>query len=399
MRNPERPHEPMKYPIGVQSFEEMRTDTWLYVDKTRYVETLIRGSKYYFLGRPRRFGKSLFLSMLKCFFEGKRALFEGLYIDSIEWDWAEYPVFYLDINANSYGSKEDLDDVLRNHIERWESAYGGRTSTVDNLSVRFSNVIRRAHEITGRQVVVLVDEYDKPLVNSLQDNELYDYFQATLSGFYANFKSSADHLRLVFLTGVSRFGKVSVFSGLNNISDITFDKNFQAVCGITEEELICNFQEGIKNLASAEQLPEEELVMKLRRYYDGYRFVRRGERLYNPFSLLNVMAKEEFSDYWIESGTPTLLVNQLQRYDLNLESVVNSKVPVSELSGIDFDSPNIEALLYQTGYVTIKDYDSNFDEVTLGLPNLEVKRGFMSLIPQNSAHSQTGKFVGDGNNE
>ena len=289
--------------------------------------------------------------------------------------------------------------MLRNHIERWESAYGGRTSTVDNLSVRFSNVIRRAHEITGRQVVVLVDEYDKPLVNSLQDNELYDYFQATLSGFYANFKSSADHLRLVFLTGVSRFGKVSVFSGLNNSSDITFDKNFQAVCGITEEELICNFQEGIKNLASAEQLPEEELVMKLRRYYDGYRFVRRGERLYNPFSLLNVMAKEEFSDYWIESGTPTLLVNQLQRYDLNLESVVNSKVPVSELSGIDFDSPNIEALLYQTGYVTIKDYDSNFDEVTLGLPNLEVKRGFMSLIPQNSAHSQTGKFVGDGNNE
>ena len=388
-----------RYPIGEQSFESLRNGGFLYVDKTRYVETLIRGSKYYFLGRPRRFGKSLFLSMLKCFFEGKRALFEGLYIDSIEWDWAEYPVFYLDINANSYGSKEDLDDVLRNHIERWESAYGGRTSTVDNLSVRFSNVIRRAHEITGRQVVVLVDEYDKPLVNSLQDNELYDYFQATLSGFYANFKSSADHLRLVFLTGVSRFGKVSVFSGLNNISDITFDKNFQAVCGITEEELICNFQEGIKNLASAEQLPEEELVMKLRRYYDGYRFVRRGERLYNPFSLLNVMAKEEFSDYWIESGTPTLLVNQLQRYDLNLESVVNSKVPVSELSGIDFDSPNIEALLYQTGYVTIKDYDSNFDEVTLGLPNLEVKRGFMSLIPQNSAHSQTGKFVGDGNNE
>ena len=389
----------VRYPIGEQSFESLRNGGFLYVDKTRYVETLIRGSKYYFLGRPRRFGKSLFLSMLKCFFEGKRALFEGLYIDSIEWDWAEYPVFYLDINANSYGSKEDLDDVLRNHIERWESAYGGRTSTVDNLSVRFSNVIRRAHEITGRQVVVLVDEYDKPLVNSLQDNELYDYFQATLSGFYANFKSSADHLRLVFLTGVSRFGEVSVFSGLNNISDITFDKNFQAVCGITEEELICNFQEGIKNLASAEQLPEEELVMKLRRYYDGYRFVRRGERLYNPFSLLNVMAKEEFSDYWIESGTPTLLVNQLQRYDLNLESVVNSKVPVSELSGIDFDSPNIEALLYQTGYVTIKDYDSNFDEVTLGLPNLEVKRGFMSLIPQNSAHSQTGKFVGDGNNE
>ena len=389
----------VRYPIGEQSFESLRNGGFLYVDKTRYVGTLIRGSKYYFLGRPRRFGKSLFLSMLKCFFEGKRALFEGLYIDSIEWDWAEYPVFYLDINANSYGSKEDLDDVLRNHIERWESAYGGRTSTVDNLSVRFSNVIRRAHEITGRQVVVLVDEYDKPLVNSLQDNELYDYFQATLSGFYANFKSSADHLRLVFLTGVSRFGKVSVFSGLNNISDITFDKNFQAVCGITEEELICNFQEGIKNLASAEQLPEEELVMKLRRYYDGYRFVRRGERLYNPFSLLNVMAKEEFSDYWIESGTPTLLVNQLQRYDLNLESVVNSKVPVSELSGIDFDSPNIEALLYQTGYVTIKDYDSNFDEVTLGLPNLEVKRGFMSLIPQNSAHSQTGKFVGDGNNE
>ena len=389
----------VRYPIGEQSFESLRNGGFLYVDKTRYVETLIRGSKYYFLGRPRRFGKSLSLSMLKCFFEGKRALFEGLYIDSIEWDWAEYPVFYLDINANSYGSKEDLDDVLRNHIERWESAYGGRTSTVDNLSVRFSNVIRRAHEITGRQVVVLVDEYDKPLVNSLQDNELYDYFQATLSGFYANFKSSADHLRLVFLTGVSRFGKVSVFSGLNNISDITFDKNFQAVCGITEEELICNFQEGIKNLASAEQLPEEELVMKLRRYYDGYRFVRRGERLYNPFSLLNVMAKEEFSDYWIESGTPTLLVNQLQRYDLNLESVVNSKVPVSELSGIDFDSPNIEALLYQTGYVTIKDYDSNFDEVTLGLPNLEVKRGFMSLIPQNSAHSQTGKFVGDGNNE
>ena len=382
----------VKYPVGEQSFENLRNEGFLYVDKTRYIEQLIHGSKYYFLGRPRRFGKSLLLSAIKCFFEGKRELFKGLYIDSIDWNWDQYPVLYLDINAEKYLCKEDLERILRNHLEVWETQYGRLTQT-ESLSLRFANVIQSAYLSTGHHVVVLVDEYDKPLVNSLHDRELYDYFRALLGSVYASFKSAADYLRFVLLTGVSRFGKVSIFSGLNNLNDLSFDDAYANICGITERELLDNFKEGIQELAIAENIAEAEIVDKLRRYYDGYRFSIDGDRLYNPFSLLNVMSKKRFANYWIESGTPTLLLKQLKRFNLDVESVVESIVPADQLMGLDLDNANVAALMYQTGYVTIKDYGKEFDEVRLGLPNLEVKRGFMTfLLPYYSSTKEKAPF-------
>ncbi|MBD5237610.1 MAG: ATP-binding protein [Bacteroidales bacterium] len=374
----------VKYPIGQQSFEVLRNEGYFYVDKTEYIEKIINGGQYFFLGRPRRFGKSLFLSTLKCFFEGKRELFKGLYAESMEWDWEEYPVLYLDLNNQQFKEDlmfTDLDAVMNDSLRVHEERLGIDTPEA-NLSSRFAFLIRKLAETTGKPVVILVDEYDKPLVNNINKPDRFVTYRNKLAALYSNFKSSADYIRLVFLTGVSRFGKLSVFSGLNNISDISFINDFGSICGITEEELKNNFGEGIKALAERYNHSYEEELEHLKRHYDGYHFTETGPDIYNPYSLLQVLAYRQYSNYWIASGNSTLLAEQLKKTDSDLEEVVNTVCDRSVLEGLDIDNISVEALLFQTGYLTIKRFDPRRELFHLGIPNEEVKKGFFtSLIP------------------
>lgn len=368
-----------KYPIGQQSFEVLRDKGYVYVDKTRFIEEILEGSQYYFLARPRRFGKSLFLSTLKCFYEGKRHLFEGLYIDSIDWEWEPYPVLYIDLNVVNYDSPESLSILLENHLERWEEKYGVKR-IAGSIASRFTNVIHSAYNTTGKRVVILVDEYDKPLVGHLSDKDGFERFRSDLAAFYANFKSCADFIELVFITGVSRFGKLSVFSGLNNIKDISFDNRFSDICGISGEELLDVFTPGIKNLAEANGQSFEKACNELKHRYDGYCFANKGKDIYNPYSLLNVIDSEQYGNYWIESGQPTILKDQLTRFNVDLESLLHPCCSIEALKGLDLDNPHPIALLYQTGYLTIKSYNPSDSLYTLGIPNKEVEEGFLMLI-------------------
>ncbi len=379
--------EIIKYPIGEQSFQALREEGYLYVDKTRFIEKIVNGGKYYFLGRPRRFGKSLFLSTLKCFFQGKRELFAGLYVDSMPWEWDEYPVLHLDVNIGDYTSPEALDTLLINRLEEWERRYPVNT-IAGNVETRFYNVIRAAHHHTGRKVVVLVDEYDKPLVHNLDALPQFERVREKLGALYANFKSCADHLRLVFLTGVSRFAKLSVFSGLNNLQDISFQNDYSDICGISERELRDNFKDGISALSERYGLSCEEICRELKIRYDGYRFSSEGEEIYNPFSLLQVMSCKEFGSYWVESGQAGILRRQLIRFDVNLKKLLHTRCGQEALKGYDLDNPRPVALLYQTGYLTIKSYDRANGIYTLGLPNREVEEGFLNYLLPSYANLQ-----------
>ncbi len=391
----------IKYPVGEQSFKALRERECLYVDKTRFLERLLeKGSKYYFLARPRRFGKSLFLSMMKCFFEGRRELFTGLYADSMDWDWQPHPVLYLDLNQESYAKRESLSQVLENKLSEWEKFYG-ITPEIDNFSVRFESIIKTAYEKTGKGVVILVDEYDKPLVNNLHDEELFVSFREQLTTVYSNFKSSAEYIRLVFLTGVSRFALLSVFSGLNNITDISFTDAYSGICGISEKELVENFQPGMRAIAEKHGKTPEQVRDDLKKRYDGYHFSKRSEDIYNPYSLLNVMEEMEFGNFWIKSGIPTLLAQQLKKSGMDLGEVFNAQCFIEDLAGLDFETPRPIALLYQRGYLTIKGYDPESEVCTLGIPNNEVKAGFLNfLLPyyanfhgETSARFSVFKFV------
>ncbi|MBD5328506.1 MAG: ATP-binding protein [Bacteroides sp.] len=376
----EIPTEMRGYPIGQQDFKTLREGGAIYVDKTEFVDKIIKStSQYYFLARPRRFGKSLFLSTMKYFFQGERELFKGLYIDSTDWKWEEYPVLHLDLNTNRYMEKGKLEAVLDNLFREWEKRYG-ISEIAEDYSQRFSNIIQTAHEKTGRQVVVLVDEYDKPLVGNLNKQEMFEYYRAQLASIYSNFKSSAAHIRLVFLTGVSRFSKLSVFSDLNNINDITFDNAYADICGITEKELKAYFQEGIAMLADKRRLSFDGALRLLKRNYDGYRFAEEGSEIYNPWSVLNAMEKSAVKNYWNETGMPTILAEALKRVDADLESMFNSNVQEDDLKGLDLLNPNPTALLYQTGYLTIKRYNRRLEYYRLGIPNKEVERGLFSVL-------------------
>ena len=369
----------IKYPVGEQSFERLRKEGFLYIDKTSFVERIISGEKYYFLARPRRFGKSLFLSTLKAFFEGRKDLFQGLYAENIDWDWEDYPVFHLDFNSQRYHDHSDLNAIIENFLIRHEKQYGIEVE-IDNFSIRFENLIRTAYEKTGLGVVILVDEYDKPLVNNFTDSERFEEMRAKLAALYSNFKSSADYIRLVFLTGVSRFGKLSVFSDLNNISDISFDDSFAAICGITQKELLENCNEGIATLASDSGRSLEEEIVILKKRYDGYHFSRKCVDIYNPYSILAALARNQYGNYWIESGNPKLLLDQLKLMNVDLEEVLNARCDQSELSGLDLSNLSVIPLFYQTGYLTIKDYNRRRDLFQLGLPNDEVREGFFRFI-------------------
>lgn len=370
----------VKYGIGEQDFKSLRERNCVYVDKTVFIEKIIdSGSKYYFLARPRRFGKSLFLSTLRYFFEGKRELFEGLYINSINWNWESFPVLRFYLNLEKYAEQGTLDNVLDNIFNEWEINFGVTRQAI-GLSSRFHNIIKSAHEKTGHQVVILVDEYDKPLVGDLNNNDNFEHYRQRLASLYSNFKSSAEHIKLVFLTGVSRFSKLSVFSDLNNLNDITFFDEFSDICGISEKELEINFRPGIQKLSDKEGIGYDDALKELKENYDGYRFSKSGSDIYNPWSLLNCLDKSEISNYWNETGLPTILMEALKRVHADLEYAFDSYCSEDELKGMDLLSPNPTALMYQTGYLTIKDYLKETKEYRLGLPNHEVKKGFFNFL-------------------
>lgn len=389
--------EEIKYPVGEQSFESLREEGFIYVDKTSFIPTIVNGTKYYFLGRPRRFGKSLFLSTLKCFFEGKRHLFTGLAADKINWDWERWPVIHIDFNNEKFNNEKSLDNVLDHILSRYENEYN-ITPRIKSTSLRFDTLIREMTKKTGKHVVILVDEYDKPLINNINNRRQFDEFRETLAAFYANFKTCADYIRLVFLTGVSRFGQLSVFSGLNNIRDISFSDAFTTICGVTEEELKTVFKVGIAQLAQKMRRTVDDEIAKMKEWYDGYHFSEECPDLYNPFSILNVLAEKRYDNYWVKSGTPTLLVEQLRKEHGDLEQLAQARAGLMTLSGLDIDNISLEALFFQAGYLTIKGYNEKRKIYQLGFPNKEVIEGFYTFVlPYYTSirHNQEDVFIAD----
>ena len=370
----------MKLPIGIQDFEKIRTSGYLYIDKTEHVYRLVSEGSYYFLSRPRRFGKSLLLSTIKALFLGKRELFKGLAIDKKEdWDWAVHPVLYLDLNTNKYDKAEVLEQKLDESLNEWEALYDCARSDLP-LGMRFENVIKAAYEKTGQRVVILVDEYDKPLLQAIGNRELQDEYRGTLKGFYGALKSMDGCIKFAMLTGVTKFGKVSVFSDLNNLRDISLDYDFHSICGITEQELLSYFPTQIDALAERSKLTREECIEKLRRMYDGYHFDEDSPGMYNPFSVLNTFQTRKFGSYWFETGTPTYLVELLRRHYYDLEDMATSEVTADVLNSIDAESTNPIPVIYQSGYLTIKGYDKEFQMYRLGFPNQEVEEGFIKYL-------------------
>lgn len=375
-----------RLPIGVQSFESLRQDGYLYVDKTKYVYELVHTSKQYFLSRPRRFGKSLFLSTLRAYWEGKKELFEGLDIVELEKNnpdaWQPYPVFYFDFNGKNYQSDTALEEVLHKQLKEWEAVYGGDSAFP--LEERFQHLLVRAAERTGKRCIVLVDEYDKPLLETLQDPKLAEHNKAVFKGFFSTLKSYDAYLRFVFITGVTKFSKVSIFSDLNQLKEISVNQKFSAVCGITEEEMKEVFLPEIHAMAAANDMSADDCLAKLKKTYDGYHFHAKGEGVYNPFSLLNALDDGEFNYYWFATGTPTFLIKKLTENGFDVRRFANRSLYATGRAISDYmaGDPNLVPLLYQTGYLTIVDADTETGQLTLGFPNDEVKYGFLeSLLP------------------
>ena len=379
----------MKYPIGVQTFEKLRTEGFVYVDKTALVYKMVNESSCYFLSRPRRFGKSLLLSTLKAYFEGKKELFEGLAISGLEKDWTEYPVIHLDLNAERYVTLEELENLLDTNLRKWETLYDSTEQNNNSLSLRFAHLIQCIRQRTGKKVVVLIDEYDKPILQAIGNEELQDQFRNTLKAFYGVLKSADADLRFTMLTGVTKFGKVSVFSDLNNLNDISMDERFVEVCGITEAELHQYFDEEIDALAQQNRQTKEEAYAELRKRYDGYHFCENSVGMYNPFSVLNTLEKRSYKDYWFATGTPTYLVELLKKSGFDLQSLSNYETSESALSSIHRAEINPVPVLFQSGYLTIKGYDEEFDVYKLDYPNEEVRQGFIEFLLPYYTYCQT----------
>lgn len=380
-----------KLPIGIQSFEKLRKGDFLYVDKTRLVYDLAHsGGNYFFLSRPRRFGKSLLLSTLKAYFEGRKDLFEGLDVMNLEHDWKQHPVLHLDLNTGDYISVEGLWAMFRRHIEQWEKQYG-IVPTQDDLPMRFVNIINALNE-----VVILVDEYDKPLLQTMEDVELQDRFRTILKSMYSVLKTCDAHIRFALLTGVSRFSHVSIFSDLNNLTDITLNNAYAAICGITEEELRTAFAEHISNLAKQQGTTDDDILAQLKNMYDGYHFTASMVDVYNPFSLLNAFYSGDLTSYWYQSGTPTFLIKRLENNHVEILDLSSGKLTANSLADTDSVGDNWLALFFQTGYLTIKGYNKITQSYRLGFPNREVEEGFVkSLIPHYTKRNvqQTSSFI------
>ncbi|MDR0394257.1 MAG: ATP-binding protein [Tannerella sp.] len=371
---------PRRYPIGIQSFEKLRSEGYVYVDKTRQMYKLIQMGNPYFLSRPRRFGKSLMLSTLKAYFQGKKELFKGLFIETVEKDWKTYPVLHLDLNAEKYENRSDLEIFLEHQLCTWERLYETDGADISH-SGRFMEVIRKAYEKTGLRVVVLIDEYDKPLLRSFHDESLQNEFRELLTAFYSVLESADQWLQFVFITGVTKFAQVGIFSNLNQLRDISFNSQFYDLCGLTKREIEDNSGSDLDALAENNDVTRDEAVAELARMYDGYYFSGdQQEGIYNPFSVLQALADSKFNDYWFASGTPTFLVEMLQRTDFDLRKMEGVIASAASLSDDRANIRNPIPMIYQSGYLTIKSYDKEFRSYTLGFPNEEVKYGFLNFV-------------------
>lgn len=390
----------MKYPIGIQTFEQIRDGGFVYVDKTDQVYDMAENGKIYFLSRPRRFGKSLLLSTLRCYFEGKHNYFKGLKIDSLEKDWKKYPVFTIDFKGNIFTNGNELVKSLDGYVKSWERQYG-KDPDHETLGDRFAYVLHEAHNKTGLPCVVLVDEYDKPILDVLDtrlrvkvgenDMLIEDYNRDILKGFFSVFKKADADLRFVFLTGVTKFSQVSVFSGFNQPNDISMSRKYEAICGITQEELDKIFDKQIEELAEELSFTKDKTKRLLKQFYDGYHFSSGMTDIYNPFSILNALSKKDLQDYWFQSGTPSYLIRLLNHTRENLNEITGKYYSAQQF--IDYKA-NIEAplpMIYQSGYLTIKNVRRRGNGATsylLDFPNNEVKEGFLTMVANNYLKSE-----------
>lgn len=372
---------PRLYPIGIQTFSEIREENYLYIDKTEYVYQMTHSSKYMFLSRPRRFGKSLLTSTLHSYFSGRKDLFQGLAMEKLEKEWTEYPVLHFDMSTAKHVSPEQLLQELNLKLLSYEQIYGKGEGEL-NPNQRLQGLIQRANEQTGKKVVVLIDEYDAPLLDVVHERENLDALRNIMRNFYSPLKACDPYLRYVFLTGITKFSQLSIFSELNNIKNISMDESYAAICGISEEEIRTYMQEDVEEFSKKLKITSEEVLAKLKERYDGYHFTYPSPDIYNPFSLLNAFMDRKFNSYWFGSGTPTYLIKMLDKFGVK-PSEIGQKMAAPE----DFDAPtetmaSITPLLYQSGYITIKDYDSELELYVLDIPNKEVRIGLMkSLLP------------------
>lgn len=370
------------YPIGIQTFERIRKEDKLYIDKTEYIYRMAHTSgTYFFLGRPRRFGKSLLVTTMQSYFEGKKELFKGLAIEKLEKEWTEYPVLHFDMSGGKHMDKEQLEEYLDYRLQEEEKKWGV-TKPVKGANNRLIDLINTAYEKSGKQVVVLIDEYDAPMLDVVHEKEQLDMLRNMMRNFYSPLKYSEAKLRFVFLTGITKFSQVSIFSELNNIINISMNDEYAGICGITKEELLTQMSEDIDELAKSQDLTREETIAELKENYDGYHFSAKSPDVYNPFSLLNCFSTREFGAYWFSSGTPTYLIKMMRKF-----KVMPTNISKMYAKSSAFDAPTenmtaITPLLYQSGYLTIKGYDKFSKLYTLDLPNKEIKVGlFDSLLP------------------
>ncbi len=370
-----------RYPIGIQNFEQLRNNNCVYIDKTELIYKLTHSDSVYFLSRPRRFGKSLLVSTLEAYFQGKKHLFEGLAMERLETEWTEYPVLHMDFSVSKYTDADKLREVLNIQISRWEKIYGKETDEL-TFSNRFEGVIQRAYQKTGKQVVVLVDEYDSPLLDTNSEPALQKELRNIVRDFFSPLKKNGQYLRFLLLTGISKFSQLSIFSELNNLQNISMRDDFSAICGITERELHTALQLDIQRMADANNETYEEACEHLKKQYDGYHFSKNCEDIYNPFSLFNALNAKEYKNFWFSTGTPTFLIELLQEADFNVRDLEGI-----EATDEEFDAPTEQIqspipVLYQSGYLTIKGYDPDFQIYKLAYPNREVRKGFIeNLLP------------------
>ena len=372
----------LRYPIGMQTFSKIIEEGYVYVDKTAFIKPLLNQGQFIFLSRPRRFGKSLLITTLKAYFEGRRDLFKGLAADSMNLDWTPTPVLHFDFNSGLYDIPTGLEERLTLTISGYEKIYDIEVPAGINVVSRFENLIKGVSDKTRRRVVILIDEYDKPLLGIEDNPKQFEKNQTLLKGFFSNLKSMDEHIRFAMLTGVARFSKVSIFSDLNNLKDISMHDDFQEICGWTETELTYYFKSGIEALAAKRRDSYEETLINLRSYYDGYLFSSQGSRLYNPFSVLMALDSRSIRPYWFETGTPTFLAKRIRKSGIDPESLNGQTQTYSDLVSVGLGSGNVTALMFQTGYLTIDSYDTRRDRYKMCFPNREVEIGFAkNLLP------------------
>ena len=377
------------YPIGIQTFSKIREGNYLYVDKTEYIYQMTHSaSSYVFLSRPRRFGKSLLTSTLHSYFSGRKDLFQGLAMERLEKEWIEYPVLHFDMSMAKHVDKERLERLLDFMLSDYERTFG-LDPTAGDANLRLTRLIKCAYEKTGRQVVVLIDEYDAPLLDVVHEKENLGVLRNIMRNFYSPLKACDPYLKYVFLTGITKFSQLSIFSELNNIKNISMDEPYAAICGITEDEMLTQMKEGMGMLAAKLNISPEEVLLKLKENYDGYHFTYPSPDLYNPFSLLNAFADGKFGSYWFGSGTPTYLIKMLEKFGVEPSEIGNNHAEVSAFDAPTETMTDIIPLLYQSGYITIKDYDESIDLYTLDIPNKEVRLGLMKSLLPNYVASKT----------